>query len=77
VANVLGLPTTAMVQSNTYSQVTVVIGADWKTGTTFGAAGGSTSASSTTAASAPAVSSLSNAATTGGCVQVNPVYIVK
>ncbi len=86
VANALGLPTSALVESNSYSQVTLVIGADWTSGTTFGGGSGSgssgsggagtTSAPPTTAASAPAVSSLSNAATTGGCVPVNPVYIV-
>jgi len=78
VANALGLPTSAMKQSNAYSQVTVVVGADWTSGTTFGAAaGGSSGATATAAASAPSVSSLSNASTTGTCVTVNPYYIVK
>ena len=90
VANALGLPTSALVESNSYSEVTVVLGADWTSGTTFGGGSGSSSGSGsgsgsgtpassappTTAASAPAVSSLSNASTTGGCVTVNPYYIV-
>ena len=85
VANALGLPTSALVESNSYSGVTVVLGADWTSGTMYGGSGSAgsaagksvTSAPPTTAASAPAVSSLSNAATTGGCVTVNPPYIVK
>jgi hypothetical protein len=85
VANALGLPSSALVESNSYSQVTLVLGDDWTSGTKFGGGSGSGSSGSggpassappTTAASAPAVSSLSNAATTGGCVPVNPVYIV-
>ena len=87
VANALGLPTSVLVESNSYSGVTLVLGADWTSGTSFG--GGSASGSSgsgsgkpatsapPTAASAPAVSSLTNASTTGGCVPVNPVYIVR
>ena len=81
VANALGLPGSAMTESNTYSEVTVVLGSDWTSGTTFGggsagsASGGSASAA---AASAPPVSSLSNAADTGStCIPVNPFYIVK
>jgi LCP family protein required for cell wall assembly len=78
VANTLGLPTSAMKESGTVSQVTVVIGADWTSGNSFGAAGStSTGATATAAASAPSVSSLSNASTTGTCVTVNPYYIVK
>ena len=87
VANALGLPTSALVESASYSQVTVVLGADWTSGTTFGggsasgasASGSGTSTTSalpTAAASAPAVSALTNASTTGGCVPVNPPYIV-
>ena len=76
-ANALGLPASALKESNSYSQVTVVVGADWTSGTTFGASSGSAGAAPTTAASAPSVSSLSNAATTGTCVTVNPYYIVK
>lgn len=86
VAYALGLPSSAMVESSAYSEVTLVLGADWTSGTTFGGgsasgtssgSGTTTSAPPTAAASAPAVSSLSNAATTGGCVPVNPSYIVK
>lgn len=84
VANALALPNSALVESSAYSEVTVVLGTDWTSGTTFGGGSGSSgsgsgtphSAPPTTAASAPADSSLSNAATTGGCVTVNPVYIV-
>lgn len=79
VQKALGLPSSAMTQSNAYSEVTVVLGTDWTSGTTFGGAstaGGTSTA--TTAASAPAVSSLSNAADSGNtCVPVNPFYIVK
>jgi LCP family protein required for cell wall assembly len=78
VAGALGLPASALVMSNAYSQVTVVIGADWKSGTAFAAtASSSAGPTPTAAASAPSVSSLSNAATTGTCVQANPSYIVK
>jgi LCP family protein required for cell wall assembly len=82
VANTLGIPTSAMKESNAYSQVTVVIGADWTSGSSFGSgssgsSGTSSGATATTAASAPSVSSLSNASTTGTCVTVNPYYIVK
>jgi LCP family protein required for cell wall assembly len=77
VANSLGLPASAMKESNSYAQVTVIIGADWTSGTTFGAAAGTANSTVTTAATAPSVSSLSNASTTGTCVTVNPYYIVK
>jgi LCP family protein required for cell wall assembly len=76
VANSLGMTTAMLKESNAYSQVTVVIGADWASGGTFGGSSGA-GAKATTAASAPSVSSLSNAATTGTCVPVNPHYIVK
>ncbi len=80
VANALGMPASALVESTAYAEVTVVIGKDWTTGTTLNgtsAGGANAGAAPTTAASAPAVSSLSNAATTGSCVTVNPTYIVK
>ena len=79
VAAALGVPSSALKQSNAYSQVTVVIGADWTSGSTFGgaSAGGSTTAAASGAATAPEDSSLLNASSTGGCVQVAPGDIVK
>jgi hypothetical protein len=74
----LGLPSSALTQSSTFAQVTLVLGTDWTSGNTFGGAGGTAGAAPSTAASAPAVSSLSNAADTGNtCITVNPHYIVK
>jgi LCP family protein required for cell wall assembly len=78
----LGLPSSALTQSTAYAEVTVVLGTDWTSGTTFGGSGSGSSSSGssapTTAASAPAVSSLSNASDSGNtCVTVNPYYIVK
>jgi LCP family protein required for cell wall assembly len=83
VAAALGLPSSALKESNAYSQVTLVIGADWTSGTTYGSsgsatsAGGASSTAPTTAATAPEDSSLLNASSTGGCVQVAPGDIVK
>jgi hypothetical protein len=79
VQKALGLPSSAMKESNTYAEVTVVLGSDWTSGTAFGggaAASGGTAP--TTAATAPAVSSLSNASDSGNtCIPVNPYYAVK
>ena len=79
VQKALGVPNSAMKESNAYSEVTVVLGSDWTSGTTFGGSSASgASSASTTAATAPAVSSLSNAADTGNtCIPVNSFYIVK
>lgn len=78
VQRALGVPSSAMTESNAYSEVTVVLGSDWTSGTTFGGTAAAGAAAPTTAASAPAVSSLSNAADSGNtCVPVNPYYIVK
>jgi LCP family protein required for cell wall assembly len=81
VANSLGLPASALKQSNSYYQVTVVVGSDFGSGSTYGDSAGSggsgSAAAPSTAASAPEVSSLENASTTNGCVTVNPFYIVK
>ena len=81
VASALGVPSSALKVSNAYSQVTVVIGSDWTSGSTFGGASAGTSGSSAGAASgaatAPDDSSLLNASSTGGCVQVAPGDIVK
>jgi LCP family protein required for cell wall assembly len=68
VADALGIPTSDLVKSSSYSEVTVVIGTDWTSGTSYPASSGGTSA--TSAASAPSESSALNAATTGQCVQV-------
>jgi LytR cell envelope-related transcriptional attenuator len=83
VAAALGLPSSALKESNTYSQVTLVIGTDWTSGTAYGSvssgtnAGGASSTTPTTAATAPDDSSLLNASSTGGCVPVAPGDIVK
>ena len=74
VAGALGIPSTQMVESNTYSEVTVVIGSDWTSGATYTAAPSASTA--TTAATAPSESSELNAASTGQCVQVAPDDIV-
>ncbi|HEU5354742.1 MAG TPA: LCP family protein [Actinocrinis sp.] len=81
VQKALGLPSSALTKSSAYSEVTVVLGSDWTSGTTFGGGGGAASATSaapTKAASAPAVSSLSNAGDSGNtCIPVNPFNVVK
>ena len=81
VAGALGVPSSALKESNAYSQVTVVIGSDWTSGSTFGGASAGTAGSATApasgAATAPEDSSLLNASSTGGCVQVAPGDIVK
>lgn len=79
VQKALGLPSSALKESNSYSEVTVVLGSDWTSGTTFGGAAAATGgAAPTTAASAPAVSSLSNASDSGNtCIPVNPFNVVK
>ncbi|MBS2967140.1 LytR C-terminal domain-containing protein, partial [Actinocrinis puniceicyclus] len=69
VAAALGIPSTAMHRSDSYSEVTVVIGADWTSATTYrgsnrttagaGSSGAPTSAAPSTAvASSPPSSSL-------------------
>jgi LCP family protein required for cell wall assembly len=72
VADTLGIPSSQVQQSSAYSEVTVVIGSDWTSGTTYPAASSTSSSGSTatTQATAPAQSSELNAATTGQCVQV-------
>jgi hypothetical protein len=81
VASALGLPASALTESSSYSQVTLVIGSDWTSGATFGggnsAAAGSSAAPPAPAATAPADSSLLNASSVGGCVQVAPNDIVR
>ncbi|MGH3417565.1 MAG: LCP family protein, partial [Actinocrinis sp.] len=77
VANALALPASALVQSSAYAEVTVVIGSDWPSGTAFGGASAGGAKAGAKAASAPSVASLSNAATTTGCVPVFPGDIVK
>jgi hypothetical protein len=74
VAGALGIPSSQVQESSNYSEVTVVIGADWTSGTTYTSTSSSSSASpsttATTAATAPSSSSELNASTTGQCVQV-------
>jgi LCP family protein required for cell wall assembly len=61
VAAALGIPSTQTAQSDEYSTVTVVVGQDFDTGTTFQATAGAGGASATGAATAPADSSETNA----------------
>ena len=72
VAEALGIPSSRVQESSNYSEVTVVIGTDWASGTTYSSTTSTSSASpsTTAAASAPSSSSELNAATTGQCVQV-------
>lgn len=73
VAGALGIPSSQVQESSNYSEVTVVIGSDWTSGTTYSSSSSSSaspSTSPTAAASAPSSSSQLNAATTGQCVQV-------
>ncbi|MBR7832010.1 LCP family protein [Actinospica durhamensis] len=76
VADALGIPSSQVVESSSYSEVTVVVGTDWTSGTTYPASASGASSAATTAASAPSESSALNAATTGQCVQVAPDDIV-
>jgi LytR cell envelope-related transcriptional attenuator/LytR_cpsA_psr family len=75
VASALGIPSAQVEESSNYSEVTVVIGTDWTSGTTYsstssGSSSASPSTSSSAAATAPDSSSQLNASTTGQCVQV-------
>jgi LCP family protein required for cell wall assembly len=80
VASALGIPSSQVQESPDYSEVTVVIGTDWTSGTTYSASGSSSAspgASATAAATAPESSSQLNAASTGQCVQVASGDIVQ
>lgn len=80
VAGALGIPSSQVEESSNYSEVTVVIGTDWTSGTTYSSSSGSSSSASpstTAAATAPDSSSQLNASTTGQCVQVASGDIVK
>ena len=80
VASALGIPSAQVQQSGAYSQVTVVVGSDWTSGTTYPAtasSSGKASAGASSAASAPSSSSELNASTTGQCVQVASNDIVQ
>ncbi|HEX4791372.1 MAG TPA: LCP family protein [Actinospica sp.] len=79
VATALGIPSSAVHQSSAYSEVTVRIGSDWASGSTYSGSGagasssGSTSGSTapTTVASSPPASSLeTNGADTKACMYV-------
>jgi LCP family protein required for cell wall assembly len=79
VASALGIPASAMHLSGNYAQVTVVIGKDWTSGSTFGTASGSTGGGSTTpstavASSPPATSLLTNGSDTKICMPIQPSY---
>lgn len=76
VAQALNIPSSAMHESASYSQVTVVMGQDWKTGTAF-AGGAPSSAGSPTgvASSAPSSSHETNAGDSNACMVVqNPEW---
>jgi LCP family protein required for cell wall assembly len=77
VVGALGLPASSLKESGSYSEVTVVLGSDWTSGSVFTGAVASAGATPSTAASAPADSSAENASQTGGCVPVSPEDIVK
>jgi hypothetical protein len=83
VASALGIPASAVHQSSKYGVVTVVIGEDWTSGGTFGAAGsggsgtsaGTTTGSTTAVASSPPASSLlTNGSDDKTCLEVQPNY---
>jgi LCP family protein required for cell wall assembly len=78
VASALGIPATAMHLSNGYSTVTVVIGADWTSGATFGSASAAappaSSAPTAVASSPPAASLLTNGSDSKTCMPVQPAY---
>jgi LCP family protein required for cell wall assembly len=85
VAAALGVPSAQVRQSASYSQVTVVVGSDWTSGTTYPAAASSSGSGAGAGsgsgaggqATAPSSSSELNASTTGQCVQVASNDIVK
>jgi LCP family protein required for cell wall assembly len=74
VAQALGIPSTAMHESGDYSEVTVVIGGDWTSGTAFSSAATATgtgaAAPTGVASSAPASSLETNAADGNACMYV-------
>ncbi len=80
VASALGIPASAMHLSGNYAQVTVVIGKDWTSGTTFGTAssggtsGGSSAPSTAVASSPPATSLLTNGSDSKTCMPIQPAY---
>jgi hypothetical protein len=81
VAGALGIPASAVHQSGNYTEVTVVIGTDWTSGTTFGSASTGGSAAGTApdsqavASSPPAASLATNAGDDKACMVVpNPEW---
>ncbi|MCZ4100119.1 MULTISPECIES: LCP family protein [Streptomyces] len=69
VAKALGLPDSAVRSSKSVTKVTVVVGSDWRTGTTYPkTAGGSGSGAPD---KAPSTSSALNGADTSACMKVN------
>jgi len=70
VAAALQIPAAQVQQSSTYSKVTVVIGTDFESGTTFPAAAASGGSGAGAAATAPADSNEMKADTTGECIPV-------
>ncbi|WP_051450352.1 LCP family protein [Actinospica robiniae] len=73
VAQALGIPSSSMHESADYTQVTVVIGQDWKTGDMFSTAtssGGAGGSSTAVASSAPLSSHETNAGDSNACMAV-------
>jgi LCP family protein required for cell wall assembly len=68
VAGALGIPAVLVHQSNAYDRVTVIVGTDWTSGTSFPAAPGAP----VTAVSAPADSYELNAGSAIQCIPVQP-----
>jgi LCP family protein required for cell wall assembly len=74
VAGALEIPSSAVHESTSYSEVTVVIGKDWASGSVYSGSGGSsssgTSGAPTTVASAPPDSSEATNAAQADCMQI-------
>ena len=71
VAAALGIPSSAVHESSTYSQVTVIIGSDWPSGASYGASTSASPAATAAAAPAPPSSSLvTNGGDSNACMYV-------
>jgi LCP family protein required for cell wall assembly len=74
VATALDIPSAQVQQSATYSEVTVIIGADWTSGASFPAPAGTGTATPTVAVSAPGNAYEINASSTLQCIPVIPAH---
>ena len=71
VASALGIPSSAVHESSSYSQVTVVIGSDWPSGASYGASAPASPGATAAAAPAPPSSSLvTNGGDSKACMDV-------